>query len=767
MGFTYINRIAAKEVHASLKAKYPGVNLVQYILTNQLVVPNMTAQIVQLVEVQRCDMIFMCSRTLVEAMLPNGLSPLSFLYPNVHFWVLSLPLALSLTNPRNVFGGVGDITPAWFIAGAAAAVECSSCIGMMVPLSNHHGSIDAFYLGMKFGERFRDDGANVTTLCPVVGVNVGGFSNPPAEIAFAQLLEKRGCSIMSIFSDDYGGAKYIQQQQQQREIFSPLKFSITGNVNGALVVGDTVLTAVYFDYGSIFRNMTESLILGHELVNGMIAHSTLGDTSPLAKLNTTRAIAAAQGLLKTNVSAIWCQPLFDQQGVLINPNGSCLTFAQYSTLNVLMQPLVPYGTFPSPLVCAPGTYCSYNYATNLALTCEPCPINTYSAASGSMNCTSCPAGTTSAGNASACLPVVAPSSSGMPLSALLPLCIILSVAAVAALVAVVWKLRSVRDQGVAPPTDSPLALVILDVDGERSSEGWRTQMLRGAYIFEFLRASVERVTRKHDAYIALASPTTFLIAAKTVAQAYGVAEDVEALLATNSHQGNFISIRAVVHYGQVLCIPSMSEDSRRARYVGPAVDTLLEVNREAQSRLGQMIVTERALEAIAAADETVRTRITNSFSCRLGKTDTVRCVRVMFKSAQVVKHESLNRTRSEKSGMGLSSSSRSLPISPSQQIQAMCWRTLQLFLGVCRQEMRSRVARTLLERFRILLPADVTQAAVIDHICQSIAPDLVGTMDELHVQEQLRMIRSCSRIDRAQRPFRRAVSTGSAQNTSV
>ncbi len=756
LGFTYNAMISVGTVKKKMEQKYPNATVSHLVRSNQLMEPNLTATLVELASVDRCSMILLCSRALVDMKLPSGLNPIAMLFPDVIFWAFSAPIAASSSpnKPPNVIGFIGNPSPSWYVAGVAAGVECRSCVGFMVPTRFQSFVANSFHQGMLFGEQFRDDGANISRLCPVIGVELGSFSSTPSERAFARTMMARGCSVIAVFADSYDASKIVQLSQTSG---NSSVFTVAGNVNGALVVGDTVLTSVFFTLLEAFEYLTEELILGRMPQHGTPIISVLGSISPLARHSTFVATEEARKRISANISVLFCAPFRDKNGNPLRPNGSCFeNISDFNAMNVMTQPIMNLGLFSSPLQCLPGTFCSYNVTGDLSLTCPPCPANTYSATSGQFSCTPCPAGLVSRGNSSHCSTPPESDSKKTSLTFILLLALLLPMAIIVAVGFLAVRFRSHKVEAPAP-RESPLAFAIIDVDSERSSPNWREQMRNAELVFDLLRDSVFKAADANKAFVVYASPTTFLVAARTVQQVHQVAEGVEHLLIFSYPQSvTALAIRAVIHFGEALYIPP-NKRSPRAQYMGPALDVLLDVNREPQCRVGQIVLTGPAFDELKKSDPTVESRVTNGYKLSSGTLKELSCFRILFSAAlngQSITHnsaltagDSTNKlpTRSSEAAAALTDNSTTtlsmVVTSQRQQLTGMCTYMLQIFLGVLKLEGQARMAHILQQRFRISSPVvrsdpkDITK-----YLCANIAPGLLSTMDEVHLREVIQMI---------------------------
>ena len=760
-GFTFINNMAQREAASRIRTLYPALKLKNLVYFNQNYVPNMTSQMIKMIETHGCNAIMSCSRTLWST-LPNGsISAMSAMYPSVMFWLFSAKIALNPSNPPNVHGGTLDVWSKWFALGAAAAVECSSCVGFLIPMAPFRGLITAFNRGMQFGQQFRSDGANVSLLCPIVGIDQNTFNSPEGEQAFVRSMLHRGCSLVAIYSDNAVGAQLIQRLAPKAANGRPV-FSLTGNVNGALTIGDSVLGSVINNFNGFFFRNLEAMILQQPLTSGIIPDgSVIGDVSPLAVFNASLAMNAAIAALGTNNSVLWCPPLYDQQGNLVN-NGTCVLYPQYSAMNFVERGLVQYPTFQSPLNCPAGTFANYSYMTDLSLTCSYCPPGTFSSVSGAANCTACLSGSYSAAFGSTfCRQIVTPSSSNTALTIGLLAALIpcgLGVIIVAAVLIFLGEREKKRQNKIVPPPRNPtLAVCIIDVDPERSSYGWRDQILVAAYIFELFRSSVVNAAEQQDAYIVSATPTTYIIVAPTARQLVSVAEDVERALFTHPDQEVVISIRAVITVGRVICRGGHNKSSR-ATYSGPAIDKLLIMYQDPAVR-SLLCLSDDVLDDIRETDPAILERVLEKFVVRppppqQGETtsadaqplppqpggEEVIAVRIMFHCC--VGAPPRNRgTRKQRATTAPPSTDapdvappgaeplrppnsssnkpkatmQAEPLVPECQqtvLRLMCSKTLIMFLNILSPSKQEYVVSQLAQRFRILLPPTATMVRV-------------------------------------------------------
>jgi hypothetical protein len=729
LGFTYINKIAAAEVQRDLQAKYPNVTIRHRVWDRFLLNANITVKVLDIAERENCSMILFCGRDIVDRM--NGrFNDVAAQFPDIIFWAFSTPIARSTANAPNVVATAGEPAPSWFVAGAAAAVECTSCIGIMVPTAAQRFVASAFYEGMRVGEAFRSDRANVSQLCPLLGVEIGSFTNPAVEVAFTRSMMIRGCSIVAYFSDSYDGAKYAQQQQSLNASLRRT-FTVTGNVNGALVVGDSVLTSVYFNFYATYLKLAESFILREPLKKMTTQPPAIGTVSPLAHLNTTKAISAAVELTRFNSSVVYCAPLRNRQGELLNPNGTgCFRdLFDYTSFFVMNEPVSQLGQFASPTQCLPGTFSSYNDTGDLRLSCLPCPKNTYSTLRGSFECTPCPPWFVSPPNSSMCFaPLSAPAvETSLALALSVGIVVPLLVGILVILLVCLFRNRNVQHQAVCPhPEVVSRAFLIIDVDPSRSRPGWREQLRAASYAFELYFLSVESAVTANSAKVLFRSPTTYFVTAASVEQACAVAEEVERLLGCQKQNtpDALLAIRAVIHFGEVLQIPPPNE-----RLLGPGIERLLAVHREHQARVGEMIMTSSAFGSLKASDASAVSRVTSVFALFPGTPEEMQCYRLIFKTELASNREQPDlRTSCRSDSNGSSSASGISSKQQPKSLSEICGFVLKMFLGVLSFDQQNRAALLLKQRLRIYLPDDLsTPKEVVGWICDRISVDLCAS----------------------------------------
>jgi hypothetical protein len=620
VGFSYNTYEAIKRAEQKLRALYPtNLSMSTRVYMNQASVRNMTAQMIRMIEGDGCRAIMSASRVLYATLRDGKINDMSAMYPNIRFWIFNAFLALS-QRPPNVYASTADVWTAYFVAGAAAAVTCSSCVALLLPFANYLSAGTAMSRGMQFGQQFRTDAANVSQLCPLHVFYHGSFNNVLSEVAFTRMMHQRGCSIIAMYSDTCEGARLIQREQLKTPSGQSI-FSITGSVNGAYFIGDTVLTSLFIDMGGIFFRFAQSYFSEQDFISGKAEDGVkFGELSPLADPKVAVAVGAAFEALGSNGSNVWCPPLYNQMGVLVNPivNGSiqCVPFSSYFSFEFVEHGIVQYPMFRSPTNCPGGTFASYSVLTDLSLTCVPCPEGTHSPAPGALSsCLPCPGETVPDRNRTACRPLdhtAASADADVLLVALLATLLPCTLVAGALLVYIVLRRQNPAGD-VLPPAGPEVAIAILDVDPANSSSNWREEILLGGYIFEVLRHSVITAAAKHQVYIVSSVPRTFILAAATVRQVVEVAEDVERTLVmhNDSYSSTYISIRAVVTFG----LAERARNSFRAlkvSFVGPAVDKLVVMFQDPAVRSGLCLPVD-LFEKLKEEDETLSARMLRTF----------------------------------------------------------------------------------------------------------------------------------------------------------
>ncbi len=627
-GFSFNAITGASEALTWIRAKYASSNVSvrsrNYI--NQGTVTNMTAQMVAMIERDGCTGILSTSPLLYATLSQGRIDEMCGRYPDVHFWVLSSPAVIRNHRPANAHASVFDAFSAMFPLGAAAAVECSSCVALLLPLETQQAAGTAMGRGMRFGQQFRTDGANVSELCPLLVFHHGGVNKLPSERAFITSMHRRGCSIVAVS----GSAGLIERQHLRTELGRPM-FSITLATDGGLFVGDSVLTSLPFEMKAPFIRFMESRILRVPFVSGLDSGVKIGAVSPIANPNVSVAIAAAERALGSSNSILWCQPMYDQLGVLVNPivNGtpSCISFARYSAMTFVERGLEQFPQFQAPTQCSPGTFARYNLQSDLLLTCVQCPNGSYSSEYGATSCGSCPLGQVVSEDSASCrVPVFSAGDRGVVLVALLA--VLLPAAAIAAATgayAFFWLSR--RAQHVPPPGGPEVAMAVIGVDSSRSSSGWREEILLGAYCFEVLRQNVVGAAARQKAFLVSALPASFILAADQPEQLLAAAEEVERAMSVHSTAKDSTTklfTYATVTYGYGADMrskrnrtvgDSSSKLSEKVTFKGPVVEELIRMARDPLSQTN-ITMPEQLFQRLKNNDPTMTDRLTRCYTVK-------------------------------------------------------------------------------------------------------------------------------------------------------
>jgi hypothetical protein len=286
-----------------LRAEHPEKPIAFRTYLNLSAVANMTAQMQTIINTDGCNVVLALSDTTFTK-YPGGIEALARRYPHVFFWA-NAEMIVPFPNVSNAVISMVDVTSSFFQIGAAAAVECSSCVGLLVLDAADLGKASVMSRGMNFGQQFRGDGANVTHLCPLLAFHFGNIlPYTTSATAFTRAMQRRGCSVIVT-----PGGTPLDDRLKVVDSMTKV-FTVASGADAVHYLGDSVLTSQVIHYENLVFRVMEGIVRNTSVPSGLILDETsVGSVSTLTSRNTSAAIAAANAAVGSNYSVVWCPPM--------------------------------------------------------------------------------------------------------------------------------------------------------------------------------------------------------------------------------------------------------------------------------------------------------------------------------------------------------------------------------------------------------------------------------------------------------------------------
>jgi hypothetical protein len=316
----------------------------------------------------------------------DTLSFVSWDSPNV--WKSPLP-------PNVLYFGT-DVAAAWFLAGVAAGAQLvdGGDICFFYPNSLVGYAVNAFAAGMNYSK----------TKARLLGSKMNTYYDEEKEAAVAKAFVQMGCNIIVRWSDSRAADLYVASLGNGT-------MSIGYASDSATYVGDSVLTSVWYDFEAFIVQVVESVYLRQPLPKSLILPfaESLNSTLKIASLPSAASDYARQTLstarhwIVENRDQLFCGKNVFLNGTQYNASRCVPLPIQITTAFQLEPGIVALSDFAAPSSCPAGNRYAYDLST-LALSCQPCPVDTYSTSAGSQECRRCRSGLTASTGATECEP---------------------------------------------------------------------------------------------------------------------------------------------------------------------------------------------------------------------------------------------------------------------------------------------------------------------------------------------------------------------------
>jgi basic membrane lipoprotein Med (substrate-binding protein (PBP1-ABC) superfamily) len=467
-------------------------------------------------------------------------------------------------QPPNVLYFGTDIAPTWFLAGAVAGAQLMDGGDMCFFYPNSLGAyaVNAFYIGMNYSK----------TQARLLASKINTFYNEEKEATIARVFVQLGCRILVRYSDSRAADLYVASLANGT-------MSIGYASDSATYVGDSVLTSVWYDFKAFIVQVVESVYLKQPLPKSLILPFT---DSPNSTLKIAALSSAASDYARQTLSTArhWIvenrDQLFCGRNVFLNGTqytaNRCVPLPIQITTAFQLEPgIVALSDFAAPSSCPAGNRYAYDLS-NLALSCQPCPLDTYSTSAGSQECRPCPSDHTAPLGATGCTPRKA-----------IPTWVWIIVAVGVALIggssAFVVSAYLKKDPAPVPapvvvrqvaPQGPDVTLVIVAVDCKRCRK-WRNHILS---VCDVMSEVVTQASARCGVYIVSNVAETHLIAADSARQAYVFLVAVKQLAALRQWPTQ-VSLTCVLHEGRPDIVKTA--DQHRTRYIGPDLDLVREM----------------------------------------------------------------------------------------------------------------------------------------------------------------------------------------------
>lgn len=472
-----------------------------------------------------------------------------------------------------------------FAAGAIAAAQSSSCIGVIYPYRTQRWIPNAVQQGAIW--------ADITT--PVFAVMLGSSSNPQDEIGITDLLLKRGCDIILSVSTSSTVAQYVASLQ--RDTIMGIGFG----QDASLTAGDAILTSVLEDFRYFFYNVTLAVInrtsIAPHTVLWRSTEMVVGDVSPRARSDIDDLAERVRDYISTN--PVLCQAFSDQDGVR---HTGCIDNTQLQNYTFLDQRVHEMSGWQSSLKCPAGTYAEHDTLT-FELQCHTCPPNTFSSTAGSTRCTACHEGLQSDAGSSACS---TKSEEGFSRLLIIPIVIgavlIIGVAALIAFALLRSTTEPTRDAANAP-RGPRVAFAMIGVDGSRSDRQWRSSLATMCDVYDRLAAVVTPIANKHRVYTFVSVGDVVMLAASSTQTLFDVLVEVHHS-AWSVAWPCTVYLKLVLHEGCPTVVEGRrgaSAASKRVVYSGRDLDLLRSLWRHDTTH--DLVLSESAMQCVTVPPE--------------------------------------------------------------------------------------------------------------------------------------------------------------------
>eukprot|EP00667_Euglena_gracilis_P012165 EG_transcript_12473 len=296
------------------------------------------------------------------------MSPLAFKYRRTVWLAVSGLTHPNVTNWGTAWGRIYQPT---YLAGIVAAhASKTGKLGCVMPLkvSDTLMALDAFALGV----------AHVNASYEVHVGWTNNWNSPLHEILGTDALASIGVDVVFYRVDGIEGLREANR----------LGLFIVGfNGDDRMLLGETVLTSPYINWGVIYLQIAEMVLLETfdsstpiALFPGMREGAVaLTDTSFLLKKSALEDMGAARDAI-LNGSDPFCGVFHTNNGKAVGTPGRCFNDTELNTVKWELFNVIDHGVWKlSTQSCLPGMYAIWDNAT-WSWTCLPCPAGTHSSA---------------------------------------------------------------------------------------------------------------------------------------------------------------------------------------------------------------------------------------------------------------------------------------------------------------------------------------------------------------------------------------------------
>ena len=507
-------------------------------------------------------------------------------FPNITWMVMWEDVAaLRSRNHSNLVFFAMDQTPAYFLAGVAAATQARTCIGLNLPFEGARNGAEAgsgFLLGVQY--------ANASM--PVHVVVMDDWYIPDKEIEAARIFtDVYGCEVVARYSDPRDVDVWIQSQRSRGLM------SIGSHSDLQQFVGDTVLTSLLIDWKEVFTPLVEDVIQ-HGAVQDSRKPIIFGMRSGAAPITTISPTARDE--VQPAVDAARLAKFSSSDDVLCGPDlvtawgSNCRDPVELIPGPVITLSTVYHGKFYRRNQCPNGSAATYDYEPLLRLRCTECPTDTY-AVSGDSLCFPCPTGYSSPVNSSVCHPFRDDNDPILPVAittgSLLTLFVIL--------VFVAWTRGMLQNRAAVryAPREAPLCVIVSTV--EDGGHLWHQAPDEMSVAIQILKEVVANVVAKHHGYEVKSVGDSTMIVTKECTTAVQLAVDLQLELNRASWPTDFQGSRPEWNGLRVAMVVHMCRDvevlydSRNNSYGYFGEDVNIAFDLSDKARGGQILVPER------------------------------------------------------------------------------------------------------------------------------------------------------------------------------
>lgn len=598
LGWTFSFNLGRLKTHEALVRAFPGYIFESVATQNAFFVGNAT-KIVEDYALGGCNVIL----TNNELLLGGHDDYFTSRFPAVQFVLLNDAKVSNFDFPNRVYVGF-DYAQGYFIAGAGAAAQSSSCIAFLAAWSAFLNPVAAFS-GFLKGVR------SVNATIPVHVISQNSWYYPDSDVVLTDAFVSHGCDIIAHYSDP----REVDLRVSSAAAASGKNLlSIGPHSELQQYVGDTVLSSVYLDWSAVLVPIlttflqTGALNQTAPIFKGVVDNvMTVAVASPLASDAARTAMASATATIMSGTKPV-CGPLTLSNGqAYVYNSGNCVTLNENIASFITDAHTIVHPSYTDRTACAAGTFYRYEMENGLLeLTCTPCGANTYSSIAGSAVCAACESGTIAdAGSASCKKP---PLLSNGAVAGI----VVGGVAALALVSLYLFLSRGSVRRNRNAPREAPLCLLFTDV--ESSTSLWQTFSSSMAVAMETHHRVIREVIEACDAYEVKTVGDAFMIATKSVVDGTLVAIQIQRALQsaswpsdlkyghTNGDAANWngLRVRIGVHYCTDV-IPKYEALQQYYDYYGNDVNVSARV--ESSGLGGQIVMTSDTFSQLSQDPE--------------------------------------------------------------------------------------------------------------------------------------------------------------------